>query len=343
MADEEKQLDDLKGALIAVPTDMICFSAGLRQLFNEFKVTGNDDATRKFVEIRDKTRQQAMVYTKQVLPVSEMAIKAISSYMDCYKDLDFNDWAESLEDILEELKEAQGVCELLRLMHINIIVEMKKNSDAALVGVKQLENLQRDYEQQKQKLLNEADQRAKAARTSRTVGAIFGVFTLGIGAAVGEAVAVGQDREASAKLAQSVAKAENANIAGQAARLTTGILIPAIKSFVNGLDVCLVFINRTRVKVEKMIDIGEKGPKQMHYKRMKGRAVEIGETCEYFLSVTDQMRTNLQAIPEKSDDKNYVDKWLEAQMQQFKKEQGNSMFSRVIQGPIWKKKAIAAR
>ena len=53
---------------------------------------------------------------------------------------------------------------------------------------------------------------------------------------------------------------------------------------------------------------------------IKKQSKEINNNCLKFLSVTDMMRTDLQAIPSLVSDKNYVDTWLEQQLEEFKKQ-----------------------
>ncbi|XP_063710646.1 uncharacterized protein LOC134839133 [Symsagittifera roscoffensis] len=326
--DESSHLEKLRDALLDAPVDLALFSGSLRRLFNEVNVTGQDDATRTFLEVRDSTRQQSIVYSKEILPKTEEAIKMISSYMDSYSDLDFDEWAECLNDTLEELKEAKDVCEVLRHMHNEIIIGMKKNEDKAVVGIEKLEEMKNQYARQRQDLIKEARESKEKAQSTRFWGAVFGGVTLGISAAICEGVASGHDLESDRKTAEAVAKLQNAEIASKAVMLTSTELIPAIGNFIKSLEVCVSFINLSKTKVEKMISAGNHGAKQKYYKMMKNRAKEISELCEMFVSVTDRMRNNLAAIPENPDDKNYVDQWLERQLEEFaqKEERDRSRF-----------------
>ena len=53
---------------------------------------------------------------------------------------------------------------------------------------------------------------------------------------------------------------------------------------------------------------------------MRKKAGALSTTSMTFLMVTDQMRTDLDAIPEDPSDKNYVDLWYEKQTAKFQKE-----------------------
>ena len=65
---------------------------------------------------------------------------------------------------------------------------------------------------------------------------------------------------------------------------------------------------------------------------MRSRAKELSFLCEMFLATTDTMRTNMNVIPEKPEDKNYVDQWLEKKLAEFAKQETQSWYNRAIHG-----------
>ena len=290
----------------------------MARLYNDLQVTGQDAATTEFIQVRDSTRKQAMTYMRQVLPQTEKTVKMIATYMDSYCDMgSFENWQECLDDIMSELREAQTACEFLRHMHNAIIVELRKNEARASVGVAQLETMRQNYEQERATLRNCAQEARMSADNARFWGRVLAPITLGLSAIIAESYAREHNRNEQVSTSRAVARQQNASIAQKASELTTTELIPAIQNFIKCLDACLTFVNMSKAKLERMIAAGDNGPKRRYYFAMNERAREISGLCDYFVSVTDRMRSSLNAIPENPADKNYVDQWLENQIRQF--------------------------
>ena len=293
------------------------FSNSISKLFNELQVTGRDDATKEFIAVRDNTRRQAVLYMDFVLPSTEKVIKKIASYMDFYSAMEFDDWKDSIQEILEILEEAGAVCEFLSDMHKLIIVELEKNKTQATVGIQQLEKMRSQYEQEREILTKKALEAAESADSARKWGKILIPLTFGISALVGSSYADDYDTEQAQHTSNAVAKRENAHIAANAVALTTGQLIPAIESFVRCLQVVLNFVILSKTKIERMKEEGEKGAKKPYYFTMKKKAIDISDLCDKFIVMTNCMRNALILLPKDPSDKNYVDKWLEEQLKTF--------------------------
>ena len=67
----ESMVITFEDKLKTLPTSMVIFSANLRSLFAELQVTGQDESTRTFLEVRDSARKNGVVYSKAVLPLTE--------------------------------------------------------------------------------------------------------------------------------------------------------------------------------------------------------------------------------------------------------------------------------
>ena len=295
------------------------FSNSISKLFNEFQVTGQDEATKKFVAVRDNTRRQAVLYVDLVLPYTEMTIKQIASFMDFYTAMEFDDWKNSLEDILEHLEKTGAFCEFLSDMHKLIIIELEKNKTQATVGIQQLEKMKYQYEQEQELLTNKALEAAESADSARRWGKILIPLTFGISALVGSSYADDFDTEQAQHTSNAVAKRENAHIAASGVALTTEQLIPAIESFITCLQVVLNFVILSKTKIERMKEEGEKGAKKPYYFTMKKKANDISELCDNFIVMTNCMQTALMSLPKDPSDKKYVDKWLKKQLKFFTK------------------------
>eukprot|EP00092_Neocalanus_flemingeri_P050756 GFUD01058778.1.p1 GENE.GFUD01058778.1~~GFUD01058778.1.p1 ORF type:complete len:364 (+),score=114.15 GFUD01058778.1:72-1163(+) len=325
-ADNGHLVATLQDSLSKLPASMVCFSNSLRHLFNESKVTGQDDATKKFLEVRDNTRQNAVVYTEKLLPLSEKVVRSIGYFADYFEDLEFEDWSECLDDLIDDVEKAEGFCDLLKHMHNTMITNLKANEDKAKVGIEMLEKMSLQYERDSQDLKSKALERTDSAETTRTWGNIFAPLTMGISKAVCDSIARQGDIVAKESTALATAKKENADIAQEAVALTSTYLIPAVKDFVAGLEVCSMFLNVTKERLTKMKNKGSKGTKKPYYLMMKKQSTEINRNCMKFLSITDMMRTDLQSIPSNVSDKNYVDTWLDQQLEEFRKQHHDASF-----------------
>ena len=125
---ETCDVSELNRRMTNMPRQMRTFSLGLRSLYAENAVTGDKSAA-KFREVRDATRRDAVVYCAKVLPLANMVITHISEYFDNYLALEFEDWVESLGEIIEEVEGYQRACTLLLQMHENLMTSLKQRQD----------------------------------------------------------------------------------------------------------------------------------------------------------------------------------------------------------------------
>ena len=63
-------------------------------------------------------------------------MRSIGFLADYFNDLDFDDWSDSLEDILKDVEKSQGVCDILKQMHNSLIVELKKNESKLMLALR---------------------------------------------------------------------------------------------------------------------------------------------------------------------------------------------------------------
>lgn len=335
---DENMVETLQDKLNTLPASMVIFSRNLRSLYTEYQVTTKDESTKTFLEVRDSARKNGVVYANKILPMTETVIRSIADFSDYFSDLDFDDWTDCLDDIIADVEKAQGVCDILKMMHNTIIVDLKKNEDKAAVGITLLKKMADQYEEEERKILINAKEEMEEASLWRSLWwtgfftfglwplafgpwpLAFGFFTFGITTLILDDKAQGQEQQSRRLTATAVAKKENADIAKQAVEMTSGKLIPAIAGFINGLEVCAEFLTYTREKLAAMHAKGDKGAKKPYYIMMKKKASVLNDTCLKFLAVTDMMRNNLEAIPKEPNDGNYVDEWFGQQMVQFEKE-----------------------
>ena len=306
----------------------------MRILHNQSAVSGEHEGATKFLELRDKTRKNALIYTDELLPKSEDVVRKIKAYAFEIRSFEYDEWQESLEEITEEVISAEKACKLLLQLHENLIVELKKNEDDAVVGIKELDKLKRVYEDDKKRLLDAATDNLKTKEWYDKLALILIVPTAGIGTWVCSVKSAREQQEMDKNLLKATASGKNGEITEEAVNLTENCLIPAIGNFLNGLNACSKFLTATREELSEMGAKGRKGQedkKKRYFKLMKKHADELDSNCMFFLTSSSQIRTNLKAIPAEPSDKNYVDKWLSNQLAQFQKTNpGNTMLESVL-------------
>lgn len=205
-------------------------------------------------------------------------------------------------------------------MHNTIVEDLKRNEDKAKIGIQQMGDMAKRYEEMAAGLKAKAAELENTADTKRTWGAITGWLTLGISSAILCSSAKNDVQQAQRKLAEALEKKENAKIATNAVNLTNNVLIPAVQDFINGMEACSSFLVNTKENLVKMKNYGEKGTQERYYNVMKKNAQILSNNSMKFLMMTDMMRTDLGAIPSEPNDQNYVDIWFDKQKEQFKKE-----------------------
>ena len=116
--------------IMAALANSLC-SSTMRVLHNQSAVSGEHNCASKFLNLRDETRQNAEKYVNSLLPMSDDVMRKIKAYAYGFKACDFDDWVESLEEIREEVTEAERASNLLIEGHAHMMNALKKNEDDA--------------------------------------------------------------------------------------------------------------------------------------------------------------------------------------------------------------------
>ena len=308
MSDTEKQAEnsvkDLREQLQSMPVDMRIFSLCMRSLYSDQAVGTNSKGARKFRELRDKTRNDAMVYLKGVLPLSTKLVSSISEYFEYYEALEYEEWREMLSDILEETIGYREMCQALLKMHEDILVPLKEREDQARVIVKEFKHLQQEFEKKKEELEGSASTKRSWAVSLAFVPIVNVIASPMLCAA------------AESDLAGAVAKGCEANVQEAAAIIVSESLIPALKNFISGISKATGFFAVMEQELKKFEGKAEKSKsdsKKLYYKTMKAQASDMKSLCQGFYAVIPEVRTDFLAIPTKGTDQNYIDRWLEKQ------------------------------
>ena len=154
---QEQQLVEVEQSLAKLPLSMAKFSSMTRSLFGVNQVTGQDEGSKTFLEVRDDVRRSAAIYKDKVLPLTEEVVRHIGFFADSFLEFDFNDWTECLKDTISDIDKGIGFCMILSQMHLAIIEDLKRNEDKAEVGIQMMDKMTSEY----QKMSEELEKKAK--------------------------------------------------------------------------------------------------------------------------------------------------------------------------------------
>ena len=131
----------LKTHLHEMPTNMHLFSLSMRSLYADQAVGTSTKAAQKFRQLRDGTRQHAMVYLKCILPITTKFVMVLKDYFATYDALSYEEWCELLPDILEETTSHKELAHTVVKMHEDVIVPLKKREDEAKIIMTEFKSL----------------------------------------------------------------------------------------------------------------------------------------------------------------------------------------------------------
>ena len=308
MGDIEKKIENevkgLDASIREMPKAMRMFSLTMRSLYADKAVGTNNKLAKRFRNLRDETRNDAMVYLKGILPISTKFVSCISEYFEYYEALDFEEWCDMISDILEETTGYRQLCEALLQMHEDIMVPLKKRRDSANIMIKEFKDLTKTYQRQSKELEEQAISKREWAHSL--------LYVPGVNLVAYPLLCV----SASMDLVESIAKNKQAEIAEAASITVAEALIPALEEFMTGLRNAAAFFSVMEQELRKFETKAEKAksePKKLYYKVMNKQAKGMKSTCQVFYAVLPDVRTDFLAIPTEGTDQNYVDKWLEQQ------------------------------
>ena len=301
MENKVKELDD---SIRDMPDAMRTFSLTMRSLYADKAVGTNDELAKRFRNLRDETRNDALVYLKGILPISTKFVSCISEYFEYYEALDFEEWCDMIAEILEETTSNRQLCETLLQMHEDIMVPLKKRRDSAKIMINEFKELTETYQRQSKDLKEKAICKREWAHSLLYVPVVNLVAYPLLHAS------------ANIDLVESIAKNKQADIAEAASITVAEALIPALEEFMTGLRKAASFFSVMEQELRKFESKAEKAksePKNLYYKVMRKQAEGMKSTCQVFYAVLPDVRTDFLAIPTEGTDQNYVDKWLEQQ------------------------------
>ena len=297
--DTEKQVKKLTDDLPTLGTNMELFSLSIRSLYAEKAVSTSVEYGKEFITLRDETRDDAIAYLKGVMPLNETCILKLQEFFEYYECLEFEEWEDSVEDLLEEVGAYKESCDVLVKIHEKMMTTLKEREDKAEMLCKKFITLDEEYEKEVASLKSSADDKKGWAYALFLVPGVNVIATPLLLAS------------ANSDLADAVAKKGQQSIVYAASKAVSETLIPALQKFIDGLQIVAGFFNIMHQELKSFDKIGEK--KKLHYKTLKKKANEVKSGCRCFHGILPAVRSNFGAIPMEGTNHNYVDRWLAEQ------------------------------
>ena len=269
------------------------FSLGMKRLFTGKAIGGQSQTAKKFRQLCDNTRNDAVMYLNHVLPVVTRCVADIRDYFEKYEVLTMDGWWESIDDIVEVAKSNEEACNVIIEIHEGMLPILKMRKDDAEILA---------YEAKKVEDPEDPDRSLEG-------------WEVGIAAAIAGPVLVGFAQKASADSASEQKKCKNENAL---VRDGADCLVPTLGNFIDALYKVTGLFDGIYQQLKRIQGKGKQSkksekPRVMHYKMMKREASEIEGRCRRLLSALSSVHTDFQAIPNEGIDQINEDKWLEKQ------------------------------
>ena len=321
----EEDLSTVATSIGEFAENMRLFSLHMRALYTTEAVGGSSDAAKKLRKVRDATRNDAQVYLKGILPVCHTFVSSIKNLFEFYHFLNYDEWDENLEDILEEAEQNEELSSYILKIHESFLTTMKERQDEANIATAELHEL---TVKMKDILKNTAEEVQTAGRWVKMMN-FFPVNILL--EPLLRFVFPG-------KVSEYLADECNSHIATAALLKINNSLIPALKAFVEGLTKAAAFfsiIHNDLREFKRRGDAVLEKKKRRHFGIMQGKASIIMNNSDRFLGVLPDVRTDFEVIPVTGTDENYVDKWLQRQKALIEKECGITLKNRILKMLPW--------
>lgn len=319
------KLQDLEQSLVAACQSVTSASGALKECF-----VSAETSSEQFQEIRNRFTNQAIVFKDVHLELSRKVINDIMELFDHFKLLPFEALIreEVLNGIVQKLdrygRRAEALAQLYKAYQVEII-------DTEADATQAVETLKLDEE-------FSARRAERAERKSRSVSglvaaggvligaAIFAPALIGFAAGGATALGVAAEDKRTRNLAKFVAaqgEKRNAEVAG---KLISDQLLPAIKSFLEAVNVYHTFFRHLETRLRRHnVSLSSRGTLTLEILTLKEGADSLLKECRMFLSAASQASTELEWVQEEARkrslvDGSYVERWLRAKLQELEME-----------------------
>ena len=298
MSVQRNAVVDLRQQIKGMTKNIQSFSSSMNSLYEDESLGTFSEAGIKLRNLRDDTRDAALVCLKDILPISTSFVSSVSDYFEYYDTMGYEQWCKLIPCILQKTIGYRQLSEKIRQVYEYSLIPLKQRQDQASIVQAEMSELKERYERKKTELNDTAD-----TKKGWAIGLAF-VPIVNIFATPALAVAAGEDYALANKNAAQAANMEAAAIkVGQT-------LIPALHALVSGIAKAAGFFSVMEQEMIKFQGKAEKGiesQKRLHYKVMKQEAQEMKYLCRAFNAALPQVKNDFAALKGNPDP---LEKWM---------------------------------
>lgn len=272
----------------AMPSLIKRFSDAMKMSYVGNALANDPESSRKFQELRSGTKNDALVYLKGILPFCEEVIINIHRLFEYFKHFEGHELVKQLKGMLDEIRQSRKLCDVVKTLHEDLMVDLKKRDDEAQKVTSELRALEKEYKNKQSDFERSAALKRKAA--------IGFAFFPGVGLIVAPAL-----------LAASISNKKDAQLQGlqakskdDAATALSESFQPGLLAFIEALGEVAGFFSELEGEVQKCHGHGEscikEGVLSPLHKLLKINALKITEMCSEFRRVLPSVKVDFKHI-----------------------------------------------
>ena len=264
--------------------------------------------TYETVQYRRTLFSNCFMYGKYVFPYSVTLVENIKDVLENYLDLEYKDFAESLEEIRDDCRRYSEFAREAHRAHLYVLSRLKSLDNELHRKVSVLTSHAIDAR-------NRAETMKKVGTTAKSVGTlgiavgaalvpIDGGITLGLSLAGAGAAFYGDNRSSAAEKEQAI---------GQVSSHSAGILqrlIHSLEDFTAAVEIVAEFVVLLESELRIMAKIGVgREFKMLHFRKMARKARDIVGNSARFIMIKPVIMSDLLSVREVLEE-GFEEKWM---------------------------------
>ena len=259
-----------------------------------------------FVRLRADVTNDAFVYKRKLLPISEVVVLKFREFFDNYTALTFDEFCECIGDFAKDARIYAEHALFVAEAHKELLSDIKRKEDDCKKVYETLELEKKDYDAKVSELQQSIETKRKWA-----IGLVFIPI---VGTIAGRVLTSSHDSQ----LDEVPALEQESELVVAAATLIQEQITTALENIIAAMEKIAAFFNLLESEIRIFADQPEAQQEaKLHYLKLKNRAKDIIRSCNHYIQIIPSSSTNMEAIPTQYDE-NYVQNWLESKKNEQK-------------------------
>lgn len=297
MENLERSISTVDDSLKCVQSNLVTFSKSMKSLFSKSVICAFADKGKEMTLIRENTKKDACMYVNDILPKCDDLVTSLTNFFDNYLDLSHADWKAGLQNTIKEAEKFQQECEHLIKVHESMLGPIKKREKELDLLVDELQKLTVSYNEKHQQLAERAKTKRDLAVKIEQNENLPPFFDI---------IAMGMAMEGAEEMKGALALKIQEKMDEAAVDLLKNDMIPALQSFVDGLQGIAGFFSILKAELMTIEKRGKSAPEanyaETHYKLMRSKGISIKDSCLKFHTIVPQVRSDFFAISSEEED-----------------------------------------